>query len=221
MNTGKFQLETYLDSIHSRWPISESVSKQDWLAVGCSHTAGYGVEQEEIYISQLSRCYDRPIHNAALGTGNHAVCYRNIQLWVEKYGCPELIIAQWPNPVRRTIWEGDLGNLCTIQSPDTLFQTMVKTGENNFYVDWMSSILAANQLCKYLGIRIINILLENVDLRYHKILNNHGVILHVDEKLPGKSWIFDSAGSDNQHHSAQSHRLWAERIAGIIDESTT
>jgi len=221
MNVVKFQLETYFDKIHSRWPISEMVDKQDWLAVGCSHTAGYGVEQEEIYVSRLSQHYNRPIHNAALGSGNHAVCRHNIELWLEKYGCPELIIAQWPNPVRRTIWHGNQGNLCTIQTSDVLFQTMAKTGENNFYVDWMSSIIAANRLCKHLKIRIINVLLENVDSTYHDILQRQGIILHVDEKLPGKSWIFDSAGSDNQHHSARCHQLWAERMIGIIDEITT
>jgi hypothetical protein len=221
MNAAHFQLETYFNKIHSRWPISSTVNAQDWLAVGCSHTAGYGVEREEIYVSRLNQHYNRSIHNAALGTGNHAVCRHNIELWIEKYGCPQLIIAQWPNPIRRTIWNGDWGNLCTIQSPDTLLQTMVKSGENNFYVDWVSSVLAANQLCKHLGIQIINILLENIDSKYHDILHNHDIILHVDEKLPGKSWIFDNAGSDNQHHSARCHQFWTERMIGIIDEVTT
>jgi hypothetical protein len=217
-----FQLKTYFDKIHSRWPISDTVNSQDWLAVGCSHTAGYGVERNEIYISQLSQHYDRPIHNAALGTANHAICRHNIELWLEKYGRPELIIIQWPNPIRRTIWHDNQGNMCTVsQATDMLFQTMVKAGENNFYVDWIASVLAANQLCKYLGIHVVNVLLENVDSIYYDILHSRGVILHADEKLPGKSWTFDNAGSDNQHHSAQCHQLWTKRMIGIIDELTT
>ena len=221
MSASQFQLETYFNKIHSRWPISAIINKQDWLAVGCSHTAGYGVAKEETYISQLSRHYDRPIHNAAIGTGNHAVCYHNIVLWLEKYGSPELIIAQWPNPIRRTIWYNNNGELHTVSSSDNLLHAMVKAGQNNFYVDWMSSIFAANHLCKQLRINIINILLENIDLEYNKILNDRGITLHQDEKLPGKSWIFDSAGSDDQHHSARCHQLWSERVIGIIDELTT
>ena len=68
---------------------------------------------------------------------------------------------------------------------------------------------------------IVNIMLENLEEQYYLQLKKEGVVLHVDEKLPGKTWLFDSAANDNQHHSARCHRAWADRLIGLLDENTT
>jgi hypothetical protein len=43
----------------------------------------------------------------------------------------------------------------------------------------------------------------------------------MDEKLPGKTWLFDNAANDNMHHSARCHRAWADRLVGLIDGECT
>jgi hypothetical protein len=52
-------------------------------------------------------------------------------------------------------------------------------------------------------------------------LDNNNIRLHWDQKIPGKTWLFDSAASDNLHHSAVCHKQWAERLYGIFNENTT
>lgn len=45
--------------------------------------------------------------------------------------------------------------------------------------------------------------------------------LHTDQKLPGLTWLFDSAATDQLHHSAYCYKQWADRLIGLIDEITT
>lgn len=214
----EFRFPEYFSTIYSHRPPVGAAG--DWIAVGCSHTAGYGVEDSEIYIELVSQHYARPIHNLGLGMSNHAICRHNVQLWFEQIGQPGLVIVQWPNPIRRTTWHNDTGAVVSISQPDTVLHTMLREGEQNLYADWLDSVITLNQFCRATQTPIINILLETLPEQYRAILEQHDIRLHEDLKLPGQSWIFDSAGSDGQHHSAKCHQLWAERLQGIIDETT-
>jgi hypothetical protein len=53
---------------------------------------------------------------------------------------------------------------------------------------------------------------------YRARLIKENIVLHIDEKLPGLSWIFDSAASDGLHHSATCHVAWKNRLLGLLDE---
>lgn len=209
----------YFSTIRSRHPARGQAG--DWIAAGCSHTAGYGVEPGEIYIDLLCHHYQRPIHNLALGSGNHSICRRNIQLWFDKVGVPGLVLVQWPNPIRRTSWTGDQGHLVNISQPDKILHTMLQQGEQNLLADWLDSIITLNQFCRAHDTPVINILLETLSEQYKEILDQHCITLHDDKKIPGASWIFDSAGTDNLHHSARCHQLWAQRLYGLLDEYTS
>ena len=63
-------------------------------------------------------------------------------------------------------------------------------------------------------------LVTNVNV-LSNLLKKEGIVLHMDEKLPGKTWLFDNAANDNMHHSARCHRAWADRLVGLIDENTS
>lgn len=216
----KFNFDEYFSTIYSRFPVSDG-SPGEWIAAGCSHTAGFGVDAGEIYIDHLSQHYSRPIHNLALGMANHSICRHNCQQWIEQYGAPGLVLIQWPNPIRRTTWTNNHGELVSISQSDSVLHTMLRAGEQNLLSDWLDSIIILNQFCKAYSVPIINIMLETLPEVAEKILTNCNIKIHDDKKQPGLSWIFDNAGTDMQHHSARCHKLWSERLIGIIDEYTT
>lgn len=189
------------------------------LALGCSHTVGMGVNSSECYVSLLSKYYNAPIKNkAVLGAGYEQIEQTLVQ--EVKKDCPDLIIAQWPSPFRRTIWYEERAVVENVNCAGLVFNQLLKQSENNFYTVWIQSIITCNALCTACQIPVVNIFLDNVEDKYHKILRNEGIVLHVDEKLPGKTWLFDSAASDNRHHSARCHAAWADRLIGLIDEIT-
>ena len=190
------------------------------LALGCSHTAGIGIDISDCYVNVLSRYYQIPIKNKSVPGASYEQVERNLVHEI-KNDCPDFVIAQWPNPFRRTMWYGDRSTVENINSAGPVFKQLLKLGERNFYTLWTQSIITCNALCTASQVPIVNIMLENVEAKYHQVLNNEGIVLHVDEKLPGKTWLFDSAASDNSHHSARCHAAWADRLVGLIDEITT
>lgn len=191
-----------------------------FLAVGCSHTAGVGIKPNECYISKLQQHYGIKIYNLAQPGGNHTLCNLNILSWLSKGFCPHLVIAQWPNPIRRIAWTDNLGILQNINNKDQIFDRILVAGEQNFYADWLLTIFNVNEICKAFKIKIINILLEDIDECYNQILISKNIILHQDKKIPGQSWIFDCASADGVHHSEKCHEQWKNRLIGLIDENT-
>ena len=196
------------------------VDDDHFLAVGCSHTAGIGVEHNECYVAKLEAYYDTKIYNLAVPGGNHTFCNLNILSWLAKGFKPRVIIAQWPHPIRRLGWLGPIASLCNINSRDAVFDRMLEKGEQNFYADWLLTIFNVNEICKSRNIKIINILLEDIDDRYNRLLLDRNIVLHQDKKIPGQTWFFDQAGNDMLHHSERCHEQWKTRLIGLIDENT-
>jgi hypothetical protein len=191
------------------------------IATGCSHTAGTGNNINDCYVSVLEKHYELPIHNWATAGGSCNDVLLHIVKAVRQPHAPKFIIAQWPNPIRRTAWINGKKYLQNINSCDESFMMLLKNGEENFYEPWIQSIIIANLLTRQASIPVINIMLENIDQQYHDRLTESNIELHVDEKLPGRTWLFDSAAEDKLHHSIQCHQQWAQRLIGLIDENTT
>jgi len=133
---------------------------------------------------------------------------------------PEFVVVQWPNPIRLTVWHGLTACRENIQVASPAFNQLLKQSIENFYQPWILTMITCNLLCQQLNIPVIHIMLENIDSHYNKLLIEQGIQLHTDQKQPGKTWLFDSAASDNLHHSAVCHRQWAERLFGIVNERT-
>lgn len=190
------------------------------LAVGCSHTAGVGVSATECYISLLQVHYACDIINAAIPGGNAENCLTQLvaQLRTET---PDFVIAQWPNPIRRTLWVDKTRRFENIHNGSAIFQSLLHSGIDNFMQPWLQCIITADTLCKLAGIKIVHIMLEDLDSQYIDVLSNNGISLHSDLKQPGQTWLFDSSGLDNLHHSPRCHAQWAERLIGLLDEHTT
>lgn len=193
------------------------------ITAGCSHTKGTGNAVKECYTSFLEQHYKFNIVNLGIDGGNANTTLMSIVRAIKTIDMPEFIVAQWPNPLRLTIWSNHIRTLQNVNSHNDAFKELLKNGEENFYEPWMQSIIIANLLCDMVQIPIINIFidsLESFNQGYLQCLNENGIMLHVDEKIPGKTWLFDSAASDGIHHSPWCHRQWAERLIGLIDEST-
>jgi hypothetical protein len=191
------------------------------IAAGCSHTAGVGIELHNCYASYVSRHYNIPVLNLGVPAGNHAHVLMNIVETLKDEHRPAFVIAQWPNPIRRTVWTNGVDQLQNIHNAGPAFTLLLKSGEENFYEDWLQSIIVSNLLCKLAEVPIVNIMLEDIEDRYHVQLDNKHIKLHTDQKLPGLTWLFDSAATDQLHHSAYCHKQWADRLIGLIDEITT
>ena len=187
------------------------------LALGCSHTAGIGVGSNDCYVQLLSAHYNISIHNRAVPGGNADL---NVQILtsVLRTDRPKFVIAQWPNPFRRTTWYNDRSCSENINSSGKAFEQLLRDGKKNFYQPWIDSILVCNLLCKATAIPIVNIMIEDVPTEYHDMLAVEKIVLHVDRKLPNETWLMDNKANDNLHHSAICHKQWAERLIGLINE---
>jgi hypothetical protein len=189
------------------------------LVAGCSHTYGVGIDIKDCYVNILADYYGIPTVNLGIPGGNHMLCSNNILQWV-KDKRPTSIVVQWPDPIRLTVWYSEKGQLENIHSCNEAFKQLLKSGEENFYASWLNSVITINMLCRALQIPIVNMLLGTIEQQHLDTLRFYGIDLHIDEKQPGRNWIFDSQASDKMHHSSRCHRQWAERIIGILDENT-
>lgn len=191
------------------------------LALGCSHTAGIGINSADCYVNVLSQMIDQPIDNWSEPGASHSVLQQRLVQALQAPVLPSFIIAQWPNPVRRITWQDHSAVNENIHYASPAFTQLLRQSQENFYQPWLDTIIICNLLCKALSVIVINIMIEDVAEKYHTALANHGIVLHVDKKLPGETWLMDSAAGDNLHHSAQCHAQWAERLFGLLNEYTT
>ena len=190
------------------------------LALGCSHTAGIGVNPHECYVSVLSQQIGLPITNLAAGGGNSSHVLERLVEHL-RYNRPEFVILQWPNIFRRTTWINGNPVRENIHNASHVFQVIMKAGPENFTNPWLMNVVTCNRLCDLAGIPAVNILLESLDSDSLEILRKQDIVMHCDEKTPTCTWLFDNAGSDNMHHSAHCHAQWAERLKGLLNEHTT
>jgi len=191
------------------------------MAIGCSHTAGVAIAESECYVSVLSTLLDTPIHNRGLPGGN-ARHVQSTLVQALKYTLrPDFVVAQWPNPFRRTTWYNNTAQNENIQHDSAVFKQLLQAGDKNFYQPWIDTIIVCNLLCQTAAVPIINIMIEDVPEEYHHQLTAEGIVLHVDKKTPDETWLMDSAASDRSHHSARCHAQWAQRLYGLVNELTT
>lgn len=201
------------------------------LAVGCSHTAGVGVTAAECYVSLLSDRMGVSIINKAMPGGNADCCVEQLTMYLRQTRV-DFVIAQWPNPIRKTIWTNGKPNLENIHNASGVFRAILTAGTENFVKPWLQSIVAADTLCKLANIPIVHVFFDtgylvsnthevNLDPVHVQYLDKNNITLHTDLKQPGTTWLFDSAGSDNLHHSAKCHAQWATRLHGLLNELTT
>jgi hypothetical protein len=206
------------------WPMSQS-----FCVFGCSHSTGVGINQQDSYAARLSTHYNLPVYNLATDNGNIDICRLNFYKLISaihsgNVQLPKFVVFQWPNPIRKIIWTSKqsnaTGRLENINNSSNTFRELVKINEVQFTFDWILTIRDINTTCQALGLPIVNIYLDQLDRDLDTVFDRAGIKVHWDQKLPGKTWFFDSAAQDKIHHSSWCHEQWTKRLIPLIDETT-
>lgn len=83
------------------------------LFTGCSHTAGIGLNLEDTYPYIVSKHYDKPYYNLALGGTGPDIVMINLLAFLSKVKHkPKLVIIQWPDFNRFFHFDKDYGIRC-------------------------------------------------------------------------------------------------------------
>jgi hypothetical protein len=186
---------------------------------GCSLTEGHGLNLNQTWHKKLEQLIGYNIINLAKGGSNAEFVSQNLINWItSNLVNPTLVIAQWPNPFRATHWHNNKAQFILNQSSDDLYRAKVKAGDENFYLTWIKSIISLNDVCRFYNIPILNICFEGQSAVEPSldILKQHSINLHLDLKLPGKTWHFDSNAFDKNHHSEWCNEQWANRVLTLL-----
>jgi hypothetical protein len=119
------------------------------------------------------------------------------------------------------IWRNGDGAVLNVHADhDPFFDTMLRYGEENFYCEWIQSVLTITALCETMSIPCIHWSLDVIDPVYQRMLRDNNIVLH-NNNLDSTIWNQDRGARDQQHHSAKCHAQWAQKLKGLLNEYTT
>jgi len=214
------KLHDYFNSTWTGLQQPESVEGKHFVTTGCSHTGAVGLDISQGYTAVLAHELRMPGINLSRPGGNHQICMYNITRWV-RHSRPDFVIAQWPHPVRKLIWRNGGATVLNVHADqDPLFDTMLRYGEENFYCEWIQSMLTITVLCETLKIPCVHWTLEEVDPAHQRILRDNNIVLHSNNDT-SSVWNRDYNAKDKRHHSAACHAQWAQKLKGLLNEHTT
>lgn len=189
------------------------------LCCGCSLTEGHGLHYEQTWPYKFSENLNINLVNLAKGGSNSDFVAQNVYNWLKSdYRKPKLIVLQWPNPYRILSWNDNKFEFVMNSSNHNLQNFLVKHHDFNFWHNWSRNILWINNI---IDIPVINFVLEDINFipnEIKNILEEHNIRMHYDEKLPEKSWHFDSNALDNSHHSDWCTSNWTNRLLTIYTD---
>lgn len=187
-----------------------------FVAVGCSHTQGVGLDRFFRYSSVISRTLELPAYNLSYGGGCAELNLDYATRWLHTVGRPRFLVAQWPHPMRKVIWKNGAWSVQNVHvSQDGLFAETLRWGEENFWYQWLRSVIITNAAYSAAGVPVVNFALDTVPAEYNRILKDNGVTVYSTD------WLLDNAANDSQHHGIKAHAQWAQKIIGILNEHTT
>ena len=187
------------------------------LVAGCSHTAGVGIDINFGWAAVLSQQLDLDLVNLA----RSSACARYVADTLIDYLAqakilPRLVVVQWPNPYRSMKMINQHPRFYNVNAMDADFAQRLRLCPESFVSEWQQAVIDFNRRCQP---PLINICLESMDSDVAgpaQHLMDQGIKIHLDEKLPGLTWHFDSAATDGLHHSEQCHQKWADRILTLL-----
>ena len=135
-------------------------------------------------------------------------------MWLQSY-TPHLVVAQWPNVYRATAWFNHESEFTNSASHGTVYKEKMLQGNEHFLLTFVKNIVYLDSICKLKNIPVIHIYLDTPGVE-QTLLEKQGIEMHYDNKLPGKTWHFDSGALDKQHHSESCQEQWAKRIGSML-----
>jgi hypothetical protein len=188
------------------------------LVSGCSHTEGVGIDAKYSWASLVSRQLDLDLINLSRRGACAQYVAQVLMDWLSRTQIePKLVIVQWPNPYRDIRMFDGYPQFVGANYSDPEFEQRLRHDPNSFIAQWRETVVDFNSKCQ---LPVINMCLESQDSDIGQTvldLRDQGIVIHVDEKIPGRTWHFDSAGSDRIHHSEKCHQKWADRILTIVE----
>ena len=82
---------------------AEFDSRENFITVGCSHTYGVGMPQQQTWPELLSGMMDLTVYNLAVAGGSADTCYRVIKHYVQQLQ-PKFVAMLQPEPSRQEIF---------------------------------------------------------------------------------------------------------------------
>jgi len=193
----------------------EQVKNPHIVVAGCSLTEGVGLaEVEETWPHQLEEQLGTQVINLGKGAANAEFVSQNLSLWLDHYQ-PTTVIAQWPQVFRLTHWTEGYGDFTTPHKQDKLYKLKLATGDEHFLLTFVKSVIYLDNKCKLKNVPVVHIHLD-VPGPEQPLLEQVGINMHYNLKLPGKTWHFDSGAIDGVHHSEWCHTQWVKRIRKLL-----
>ena len=193
----------------------EHVANPHIVVGGCSHTEGFGLQEvEETWPSQLENKIGTQVINLGKSAANAEFVSQNLSLWLDHYN-PLAVIAQWPQVFRQTHWTKGYGDFTTPHKQDELYKLKLSTGDEHFLLTFIKSVVYLDNKCKLKNIPVIHIHFD-VPGPEQPFIEQVGINMHYDLKIPGETWHFDSKAIDGVHHSEWCHTQWVERIRKLL-----
>ena len=181
---------------------------------GGSHTEGFGLHLEQTWTKQLEKELNTQIINLGVGSSNADFVSQNLTLWLDHYK-PLAVIAEWPPLYRATHWKNSKAYFVNSNSEDALFKEKMLQGDEHFLLTFVKNVVYLDSICKQKNIPVLHLYLDAPGLE-QPLLEQVGINMHYDYKIPGETWHFDSGALDNQHHSKWCHTQWVKRIRGLL-----
>lgn len=199
----------------------DSVPDNYILVFGSSHTDGYGLDIEERWTSHLEKLCGIPIYNLGSAGCDSTFIVQNIINWLDSsLAKPRHVIIDWTPICRLLSWQKGNSEFSQASAMGTtgLFMASLAAGDENFWIKWTKDVILVDTLCRLNNVSIVHLYLDADPLfsTAEPFLNANNIHMHVDEKIPGKTWHYDNASKDGFHHSANCHQNWAKRIFSII-----
>ena len=79
LNWTKTNVKYSIDSFSFRNSEAVDFTKEYNIVLGCSHSFGIGVNENDIWFNHLKPYFDEPFYNAAIAGGSISGCYRSLQ----------------------------------------------------------------------------------------------------------------------------------------------
>jgi hypothetical protein len=188
------------------------------LVAGCSHSDSNldYIKSKDFWPNQLAKHLNCQLVNLSKGGACASYVSQELTKWLldSNNTAPTMVIAQWPNPYRSMEIRNHTIVFSNVNSQSNMFSHRLKHSPESFWDEWSQSIINLNKICNR---PLVNICLESLEIFQDRLNCLSDIQVHVDEKLYGKTWHFDSAADDKIHHSASCHQKWVERLLTIID----
>lgn len=165
----------------------------NFIAIGCSITAGDGLFQEQTYAYKLEQQLEQPVYNLGLPGRGHEAMFRVLSYYVPKLR-PKAVFLQTTSTTRRELFSSDNGKIVVYEpvghwsvddNPDNDKQAidtkLRMLADQDVYFASKRTFYAIDALCKHNNVELY--VLDGWNLILQKRLNTEGMATDLARDL--------------------------------------